>query len=174
MKSCAATTKDTRLSLPLSVMGFDVHTQRIVGSIIWRHARARFCHQGTTKLTARHLRTRTLRTPLPPPLSRPYSVQPSMMAVPIAKCGRSRANMFAAAINSPKVLHVLCTALDHQLDASPDLLDIFVGENLPTQSHVPRGPGTSVSFVTSRALVPCRIQFSPPPQHQIVIVYLYI
>ena len=38
-------------------------------------------HQGTTKFTTFHLRTHTLRTPLPPPLSRPYSVQPSTKAV---------------------------------------------------------------------------------------------
>ena len=46
------------------------------------HARAHLRHRGTTELIARHLRTRTLRTPPPPPLSRPCSVQPSTVARP--------------------------------------------------------------------------------------------
>ena len=152
-------------------MGLDVHTQCIVGPIIWRHSRARLCRQGATKLTARHVRTRTLCTPLPPPLSRPYSVQPSTKAisVPIAK-----SNTFAAAINSLKVLDASCTALDHQLDAPPDLFDIFAGGELQANS-VTRPERLRYVCLIRHVSGPCscRIHFSFPP-HQIVIPYLYI
>jgi hypothetical protein len=37
---------------------------------------------------------------------------------------------FATDVNSPKVLDALCAALDHRLDALPDLLDVFAGKKL--------------------------------------------
>jgi hypothetical protein len=37
---------------------------------------------------------------------------------------------FATPVDSPKVLDALCTALDHRLDALPDLLDVFAGKKL--------------------------------------------
>jgi len=37
---------------------------------------------------------------------------------------------FATAVDAPNVLDTLCAALDHRLDALPDLLDVFAGKNV--------------------------------------------